>query len=213
MLARYNSDGSPDPMFDIDGKIIFQLGLGDIGTDIAVQPDGRILALGSTAHGSLSMNLDYDFALLRYNSNGSLDTTFDMDGKIILDFSIYDPADEIAIQPDGKIILSGNTLNNMTRDDFALVRLKVEEKVMTISGNMGIAGVTLDYKMAHPRRCYHNPMGIIHLQCPAVGMAPSGLLTTASHSVRRISHTLIPVQIKRPKILLPLLLLCPDARI
>ena len=120
LLTRYNSNGSLDTTFDTDGKISLRLGLGDFGSDIALQPDGRILVLSGTAHASPSMTLDYDFALLRYNWDGSLDTTFDTDGKIILDLSIYDPADEIALQPDGKIVLSGGTLN--ADDDFALVR-------------------------------------------------------------------------------------------
>jgi|GEM_PF-2912971 len=120
VLARYNSDGSLDTTFDADGKVILRLGFGDIGTDIALQSNGRILMLGSAAHVSPGFSLDYDFALLRFNHDGSLDTTFDTDGMIILDLSPYDPADEIALQPDGKIVLSGGTLN--ANDDFALVR-------------------------------------------------------------------------------------------
>ena len=145
-LAHYNSDGSLDHTFDTDGKVLLRVGLGDWGTDIVVQSDGNLLVAVNSAHASPGLNLDYDFALLRFNSDGSLDTTFDKDGKIILDFGPYDPADELALQPDGKIILEGGTWNSFTKnDDFMLARLSVVDPTMTISGNTWVGGATLSY--------------------------------------------------------------------
>ncbi|MCP4967356.1 MAG: hypothetical protein GY926_19260, partial [bacterium] len=72
-LTRYNTDGSLDTDFDGDGKLTTAIGSGDdIGKSVTVQSDGKILVAGQSHNGS-----DYDFALVRYNADGSLDTTFD----------------------------------------------------------------------------------------------------------------------------------------
>jgi uncharacterized delta-60 repeat protein len=102
LLARYNPDGSLDPSFSGDGKLRTDLGGSDIANAVAAQPDGRILAAGHSSTGS-----DNDFALVRYNPNGSLDTSFAGDGKQLTDLGGNDIAEGIALQPDGKIVLAG----------------------------------------------------------------------------------------------------------
>jgi uncharacterized delta-60 repeat protein len=114
-VARFNADGSADTTFDGDGKTNTPVGTGeDVGNCIALQPDGKILVGGFFAN-----NGKFDFALIRYNANGSLDTSFDTDGKFTTPIGASnDKANAIAIQQDGKIILAGND-----NGDFALVRL------------------------------------------------------------------------------------------
>ncbi|HRJ45182.1 MAG TPA: delta-60 repeat domain-containing protein, partial [Caldilineaceae bacterium] len=76
-LARYNSDGSLDTTFDSDGIVTVSVAVGDDeGLDVALQSDGKILlaGLGKAAAGK------NHFILFRYNSDGSLDTSFDSDG-------------------------------------------------------------------------------------------------------------------------------------
>ncbi len=71
-LVRYNSDGSLDTSFDGDGKVSTDIGSGDDrGHSVTIQADGKILVAGSSHNGK-----NTDFALVRYNSNGSLDTSF-----------------------------------------------------------------------------------------------------------------------------------------
>lgn len=62
---------------------------------------------------------DYDFALARYNADGSLDTTFGADGMVTTDFfdASYDSANALALQIDGKIVVAGSS-----DSDFALAR-------------------------------------------------------------------------------------------
>ena len=104
-LARYNSDGSLDNSFGSRGRVTTDFGgRSDNASAVAIQPDGKILAAGGADLGGTQ----FDFALARYNSNGSLDSTFGSGGKVTTDFNGgLDAASAIALQTDGKIILAG----------------------------------------------------------------------------------------------------------
>jgi uncharacterized delta-60 repeat protein len=119
-LARYNSDGTPDTTFSGDGKQTTDFSSKDnFALGVALQSDGKIVVAGYV---TLS-NLNSDFALARYNSNGTLDTTFSTDGKQTTDFfGRNDHAHGIAIQPNGKIVVAGQSQSNGTGRDFALAR-------------------------------------------------------------------------------------------
>jgi uncharacterized delta-60 repeat protein len=134
-LARYNIDGSLDPTFDTDGLVITDfLGRGDGASSIAIQSDGKIITAGSADNGSNS-----DFALTRHNVDGSLDTTFDTDGKVVTDFiGRYDTASSIAIQSDGKIIVAGGSVDNSHLDsDFMVMRYNSDGSLDTTFGTDG----------------------------------------------------------------------------
>jgi uncharacterized delta-60 repeat protein len=94
VLARYTSNGTLDTMLAGSGIVITDLGGNEVGNDVAIQGDGKILVVGEGSSGSL---------LLRYNSDGSLDPTFGDAGKVIGDLG----GNSIAIQPDGKILTAG----------------------------------------------------------------------------------------------------------
>lgn len=120
-VARYNTNGSLDNTFGIGGMVSTNVFSGhDEATDVAIQPDGKIVVSGSF----MSLSGVSDVLLLRYNSNGTLDNTFDGDGKVLTNFGGYnDYPGEIIIQPDGKIVFSGQMMNG-TSDftNFAIVR-------------------------------------------------------------------------------------------
>ena len=117
-LYRYNTDGSLDSSFGTGGKVFTAVGSGnDFAESVAIQSDGKIVVAGYSYNGS-----NDDFALVRYNTDGSLDTSFDSDGKVTTDVgSGSDVANSVAIQSDGKIVAAGNSKNGNYRD-FALVR-------------------------------------------------------------------------------------------
>ncbi|MCP4767153.1 MAG: BspA family leucine-rich repeat surface protein, partial [Gammaproteobacteria bacterium] len=117
-LIRYNTDGSLDTSFDSDGIVTTAIGSGsDIGWSVTVQSDGKILVAGISHNGT-----DDDFALTRYNTDGSLDTSFDGDGKLITDFGFgNDQSLSVTLQADGKILVAGTSVNG-TGYDFALTR-------------------------------------------------------------------------------------------
>jgi uncharacterized delta-60 repeat protein len=121
-LARYNPDGSLDPTFDADGIAITQLSPGtDAATGVALQDDGTIVAVGFAFNGS-----DFDFALARYQVDGSIDPTFEGDGIVVTPIGLSsDTAQDVAIQPDGRIVAAGQTcLSADAICDFALARYR-----------------------------------------------------------------------------------------
>ncbi|HOZ86471.1 MAG TPA: T9SS type A sorting domain-containing protein [Bacteroidia bacterium] len=104
-VARYNTDGSPDNTFDSDGKLTTSIGPGsDAAIGVTVQPDGKIVVVGGT------IGVANDFAVLRYNADGSLDTSFDNDGIVVTDIDTKnDYAFAVALQADGKIVVAGHS--------------------------------------------------------------------------------------------------------
>jgi len=116
-LARYNSDGSLDATFGAVGKVTTDFGgSSDFGGGVGLR-DGGIVVAGTT-----NVSGTYDFALARYNSDGSLDTTFGVAGKVTTDFGAsVDFGGGMALQPDGKIVVVGSSNVDGT-SDFALVR-------------------------------------------------------------------------------------------
>lgn len=102
-LARYNSNGSPDTTFDSDGIVTTAIGTASFAMDLAIQPDGKIIASGNFTSGTINL------ALARYNPNGSPDTTFNADGIVttaIGTTSLFNKQ-AVTLQADGKIITTG----------------------------------------------------------------------------------------------------------
>ncbi len=103
-LVRYNSDGSLDNDFGVGGKVTTVInGNEDIAFSGAIQSDGKIIAAGYTWTGT-----DYDFAMIRYNTDGTRDLAFGTGGIIITDINgRHDKANQIIIDSDDNIILIG----------------------------------------------------------------------------------------------------------
>ncbi|MET8447327.1 calcium-binding protein [Streptomyces sp. NPDC005209] len=136
-VARYNADGSPDTGFDGDGKVatVFAGGAAT-AFDVALQSDGKIVAAGRAGY-NYPANAS-DFALARYNADGSLDTGFDGDGRVTTPFAQADVAGGVAVQSDGKIVAGGSS-----DFDFALARYNANGALD--SGFSGDGKVTTDF--------------------------------------------------------------------
>lgn len=106
VLARFNADGSLDTTFNSTGMVVTRFSIrDDLAQDVTIQTDGKIVAAGQTftAGGST------EFALARYNTNGTLDTSFDGDGMVSTSFAAGGAdARAVFVQPDGKIVAAGN---------------------------------------------------------------------------------------------------------
>ena len=111
------SDGSLDLTFGQNGKVITNLGWNDVALSVAVQADGKIIVAGLTQD---DMG-DMDFAVLRYQENGMLDSSFGINGVVITDFGGQDWANSVKLQNDGKILVAGSTYQNYNTD-FAICR-------------------------------------------------------------------------------------------
>jgi uncharacterized delta-60 repeat protein len=119
-VARYNTNGTLDTSFSGDGKQTTSFGgQSDIATGVAIQEDGRIVVAGHSFTGGPALR---DFALARYNPDGSLDTTFSGDGKQTLDLGSNDIAEGVALQSDGKIVLAGHQDPSLNATKFAIAR-------------------------------------------------------------------------------------------
>ena len=114
-LARYTADGNLDPSFGSGGKVTTDFGAIDTAFAIARDSAGRITAAGGSAG---------DFALARYNGDGSLDTSFGNGGKVTTDFSggSSDEANTLVIEPTGAITAGGFTSPGSGTTQFALAR-------------------------------------------------------------------------------------------
>lgn len=150
-LARYNSNGELDNTFGSGGKVTTDIGSGnDLGMSVAIQSDGKILLAGYSYTGN---NTVYDFALIRYNSDGSLDNTFSSDGKVttsignvgVYGANVYNYAKSVMIQSDGKIVVAGysedgehseNGVNSNA--NFTLVRYESNGSLDSTFGSSGI---------------------------------------------------------------------------
>jgi uncharacterized delta-60 repeat protein len=117
-LVRYNPDGSLDSTFDGDGRVTTDFGHGnDFASGLALQPDGKIVAVGSVSDGTTG-----HFGAARYNPDGSLDPTFDGDGMVVTPMGgTISGANTVAVQADGRIVVGGQ-LNYQNLADLALVR-------------------------------------------------------------------------------------------
>lgn len=111
LTARYLPDGSPDESFGTNGIVFTDFFNGeDYANALALQADGKIVAGGTginpnTPEGS-------GFALLRYNSDGSLDTTFGDRGKVLTQIGPgWDEINGLVVQPDGKLVVGGCTMD------------------------------------------------------------------------------------------------------
>ena len=101
--ARARSARRPRPEFSNDGKQLTTIGVSGYGNGVAIHSDGKIVVAGGSYAG---VGGTHSFALARYNADGSLDTSFDGDGKLTTDFG-GGVAYGVALQPDGKIVAVG----------------------------------------------------------------------------------------------------------
>jgi uncharacterized delta-60 repeat protein len=131
-LARYNSNGTLDTTFGTGGKVVTDFGADDHAFSVALQADGKIVAAGMKGA---------DFALARYNTNGTLDGTFGTGGKVVTDFAgSGDLAMGVAIRPDGKIVAVGRTIVPFPQNSaFAVARYNSNGTLDTSFGNGGKA--------------------------------------------------------------------------
>jgi uncharacterized delta-60 repeat protein len=105
-IVRFNSNGLIDNTFGSNGKVIIDISNDDAAIDIVLQTDGKILIGGVT--NKYTSNVLQKFALVRLNTNGGVDNTFGISGKVITGLNAsYIIGTTLKIQSDGKILFAG----------------------------------------------------------------------------------------------------------
>jgi len=132
-LVRYYSNGALDNTFGSGGRVRTNLGMGDFGEAIAVQPNGKIVVGGYTTDNQL----DTRFALARYTSNGALDPGYGTGGIVRTSFSDGAAANEVVIQSDAKIVAIGSRFHGENPGVFALARYTTAGVLDTTFGGDG----------------------------------------------------------------------------
>src|SRR5215468_3152090 len=132
-------DGDLDPMFGTDGKVLTDFDHStDVANAVALQTDGKLVVVGTTY-----INNDFsgeDFAVARYNPDGTLDKTFGIGGKVQTDFpGLAAVASSVVVQPDGKIVVAGGAFPLFTfAGDFKVARLNANGSLDMGFGDHGI---------------------------------------------------------------------------
>jgi uncharacterized delta-60 repeat protein len=125
-VVRYNPDGSLDTTFDTDGRVTTVIAPGamlDRVLGLAMAPGGRIVAAGIC---DMGVTTGADMCFARYNDDGSLDTTFDTDGRLttaIAPTNGGDTANSVVVLPDGRIVAAGwCNMGGATGSDICVTR-------------------------------------------------------------------------------------------
>ncbi len=139
ILARVNADGSLDTAFGTNGVVTSPLSSGhDTAYAVAVQPDGKIVAAGITNIGG-----DTVAALVRYTSDGKLDTTFGTNG--VASLTHFRPRGSwflsVVVLNDGRIVAGGGVDSNP--DAFLLARYRADGSLDTTLGGAGVVTTTV----------------------------------------------------------------------
>jgi uncharacterized delta-60 repeat protein len=191
--VRYNTDGSVDTTFNGDGAVLttFQNGpprANNRAWAIAIQPDQKIIVCGDSE--APIPEGDLNFALVRYNTDGTVDTSFGVNGGVLTTFS--DPAihsaDEchsVVIQPDGKIVAVGFTNASITgphlksTNNFAMARYTPDGKLDSSFGVNG--GRIIDFFFTAG-----GPLGagpdLSHSEAYGVALQQDGKIVMAGYS-------------------------------
>ncbi len=129
-LARYNADGTLDTSFDGDGIVTTDLsGQDDDITALAIQPDGKIVAVGTAGE---------DIGLARYTPDGQLDTSFGNGGSKITNLGFADVANGVALTLSGQILIAGYTIGAKRGNDFLLARYNINGTLDSTFGSGGV---------------------------------------------------------------------------
>lgn len=142
------SEGDLDPSFGTGGKLTTDFfNHIDLAADMVIQPDGRIIVVGSSAVGiTIGHEERSDFAILRYNGDGSLDDSFGNGGIVTTSFLGFPVgARSVALYPDGRIVVVGYVdYDNDQDSDFGIARYNGDGSLDTTFDNDGkvITGLT-----------------------------------------------------------------------
>lgn len=154
LLARYHTDGSLDTTFDGDGKVVATLSGSNNPVFLSVAPNGKIRTAGYV--GIAGSN---NFSIAQFNSNGSVDLTFDSDGRTLTPFDANDDSyfmNSVSQQADGKLVVNTQTSNAGpfgSGGDFLTRRYNSDGTVDLTFGNNGQVSTSILPGGSHIPKC------------------------------------------------------------
>jgi uncharacterized delta-60 repeat protein len=132
-VLRYAADGSLDTSFGDAGKVTTSVGgKNDSAESVVMRSDGKIVVAGN----SFIDSNNSDFAVVRYNANGTVDTSFNKTGKATADFGPRDGGHSVAVHGDGRIVVAGYTTTE-TKEECALACFKANGSLDTSFNGTG----------------------------------------------------------------------------
>jgi len=182
VLARFNADGTLDTAFGNDGKVTTDLAGGfaqERARAVAIQSDGKIVVAGETT----SSTGDVAVALVRYNADGTLDSTFGNAGKVF--GSVIGRAFDVAVQPDGRIVVAGDApVPNVATDfgDFLLARFEANGTLDTTFGTVGVVVQDMTGSTDLARNLVLQPDGALVVSGDPFGSDPSRRTSIARYT-------------------------------
>jgi uncharacterized delta-60 repeat protein len=189
-VVRLMPNGSFDNSFDGNGKRSIRIKDESFAQDVALQPDGKIVIVGGDLNGFITINTD--FAIARLNRDGSMDKSFDGDGKRTIPMGENESASAVAIDTNGspgsnpnfgKIVLAGDISNSGSRQEYAMARLNPNGSLdKTFDENGVLAGKFKGYSKAFVR-------GVL--------IQPNGKMVVAGHAIDGTSTDDTPITLAR----------------
>lgn len=142
-LARYLPDGRLDASFGTNGQVTVSLGEQyDSFSSVAVQPDGKIVAVGTASDGGPTTA----FAVARFQANGALDTAFGAGGKTIVGGVFFGAFTRVALQSDGRIVAAGTSRSEENANtDVVAARFLTNGRADSTFGRGGFAVAKVGY--------------------------------------------------------------------
>jgi uncharacterized delta-60 repeat protein len=130
LLRRYHSDGSLDTFFGTNGRVDTDFGSFDEVRALLVQPDGKLVAVG-TKKPNILAPFESDIFIGRYTPDGSLAESFGQAGKVITDLGQYEEMYGATLQENGKLVVAGTSgIGHPTRSysltDFLAIRYNTD---------------------------------------------------------------------------------------
>jgi uncharacterized delta-60 repeat protein len=118
LLVRYHADGGVDGTLGPGGKVITSVGSHSRASALIQQPDGKLVVAGAAS----PVRGSSDVLLVRYLTDGRLDTSFGANGTVSTDFGGGDEATALVQQADGKLVVAGNNGIGITVQNTILAR-------------------------------------------------------------------------------------------
>ncbi len=149
-IARLTTSGQLDATFNGTGKVVtaWSGSSANVGAEahgVAIDSSDRIIVVGDVRNSSSST--EFDWGIVRYNTNGSIDTSFGSSGtgRVTVNFfNSRDVANDVKIQADGKIVVAGYARNGTQSDNFAIARFDTNGLLDASFGTGGLVDTNID---------------------------------------------------------------------